>query len=101
MDGSDPDKGCRLDIWLYRARLTKTRREAQTLIGKRKLRLTRSGRTERVTKPHFTVRPGDRLSFVRARQLHHVEVLSPGERRGPAKEAQTLYLRLENENEGS
>lgn len=55
----------------------------------------------RITKPHFIVRPGDQLSFVRARTLHQIEVLSVGERRGPATEAQTLYRRLKNENEGS
>lgn len=97
----DTDEGCRLDIWLYRTRLTKTRREAQTLISKRKVRLTRAGVTNRVSKPHFIVRPGDQLSFMRARQLYNVEMLSVGVRRGPAREAQTLYRTLETPDQPS
>ncbi|GLQ21914.1 hypothetical protein ACFFUB_08670 [Algimonas porphyrae] len=48
----------------------------------------------RVTKPHFQIRPGDQVSFMRHRQLVHVEMLSPGARRGPASEARSLYLDL-------
>ncbi|GLQ24814.1 hypothetical protein GCM10007853_26880 [Algimonas ampicilliniresistens] len=78
--------------------MTKSRREAQTLIGKRKLRLTRAGETTRVTKPHFQVRAGDQLSFMRHKGLVHVEMIAPGTRRGPAPEAQTLYLDLTTED---
>lgn len=68
------------------------------MIGKRKLRLTRAGETARVTKPHFQVRAGDQLSFTRHKILVHVEVIALGARRGPAPEAQTLYLDLTTED---
>lgn len=58
------------------------------------MRLTRSGDTNRITKPHFQIRPGDRLSFMRHKQLVEVEMVAPGERRGPASEARTLYIDL-------
>ena len=82
-------------MWLFRTRLCKTRTEAQGLIAKGRLRLTRGADTVRLTKPHFQVRPGDRISFMRHRRLNHVEVVAPGERRGPASEARTLYIDLE------
>ncbi|MEM7728899.1 MAG: S4 domain-containing protein [Pseudomonadota bacterium] len=89
-----PAETCRLDVWLFRTRLCKTRGEAQAIIAKKKLRLTRTGETARVTKPHFLIRPGDRVSFMRHRQLIEVEMLAPGTRRGPATEARSLYLDL-------
>jgi ribosome-associated heat shock protein Hsp15 len=85
---------CRLDVWLFRTRLTKTRGEAQTLIKKGKVRLTRGTETSRVTKSHFQLRPGDRIAFMRHKQLFQVEMLDPGQRRGPAPEARALYRDL-------
>ena len=78
-------------MWLFRTRLCKTRSEAQAIIAKGRLRLTRANDTSRVTKPHYQVRPGDRISFMRHRVLSDVEVVAPGTRRGPASEARTLY----------
>ena len=48
----------------------------------------------RVTKPHFQIRPGDQVSFMRHRQLIHVEMRETGTRRGPATEARSLYIDL-------
>jgi ribosome-associated heat shock protein Hsp15 len=87
---------CRLDVWLFRTRLCKTRSEAQKLIGKKKLRLTRAGETNRVSKPHFHIRPGDQVSFMRHQRLTHVEMIASGTRRGPAPEARSLYLDLQD-----
>ncbi|MGB6231060.1 MAG: hypothetical protein WBF53_13145 [Litorimonas sp.] len=50
-----------------------------------------------MSKPHFQVRPGDRVSFMRHRDLVHVEMIAPGTRRGPAPEARSLYLDLAGE----
>ncbi|MEM9600598.1 MAG: S4 domain-containing protein [Pseudomonadota bacterium] len=83
-----------MDTWLFRTRLCKTRREAQAIITKKKLRLTRNGETSRITKPHFQIRPGDQVSFMRHRQLIHVEMRETGTRRGPATEARSLYIDL-------
>ena len=83
-------------MWLFRTRLCKTRSEAQSLINRKKVRLTRSGEVHRVTKPHFQIRPGDQVSFMRHRSLVQVEMVAPGTRRGPAPEARSLYLDLQD-----
>lgn len=85
------DDGLRLDLWLYRSRLLKTRSAASKIISKGKLRLTRAGRTDRVKKPHYIVRAGDGLSFMRGQTLLSVTVIAMPERRGPAPEARTHY----------
>lgn len=54
----------------------------------------------RVTKPHFQVRPGDQVSFMRHRNLVHVQMVAPGTRRGPAPEAQSLYIDLNHDGGG-
>ena len=51
----------------------------------------RAGETRRVTKPHFKVRPGDRVTFMKAEQLVDVTVRAMGTRRGPYSEARELY----------
>ena len=85
-------------MWLFRTRLCKTRREAQDLIGKGRLRVSRGGDTSRVTKAHYQLRPGDRVAFMRHKRLVHVEMVAPGDRRGPAPEARALYRDLEDGN---
>ena len=84
----------RLDVWLFRTRLFKTRSLATKTILKGKIRVTRNGRTERITKPHIKFRPGDRALFMRGAELIHVEMISPAERRGPASEARDLYRHI-------
>jgi ribosome-associated heat shock protein Hsp15 len=91
----DHQSACRLDIWLFRTRLLKTRSLAARLITKGKIRVRRNGRTDRVQKPHTLIRPGDQITFMRGQELISVEMVEPGERRGPASEAQRLYIRLE------
>lgn len=95
------EDSCRLDTWLFRARLCKARREAQTIISKKKLRLTRNGETSRITKPHYQIRPGDQVSFIRHQQLIHVEMIAVGTRRGPATEARSLYFDLSKSDEAA
>jgi len=60
-----------------------------------KIRLTQNGQTLRAKKSHTLVRPGDALSFMRGTELIHVEITACAARRGPAKEAQSLYETLE------
>lgn len=84
-------EGQRLDVWLYRTRLCKTRSLATKMVLKGKVRLTRHGQTRRISKPNTVFRPGDRALFMRGETLLHVEMLATAERRGPFKEAQTLY----------
>lgn len=46
----------------------------------------------RVKKPHFQVREGDIVAFTRNKLLVSVEMVDVGTRRGPAEEAQSLYI---------
>lgn len=97
----DEDQRVRLDIWLWRARFIKTRSQASRLVQAGKVRLTRAGQTRRITKPHTAITPGDKLAFMRARQLIHVEMLDIGTRRGPASEAQQLYRVIDDNHTDS
>ncbi len=81
----------RLDIWLWRARLFKTRSLAAKAISKNRIRLQRGGQIFRIKKVHSEVTPGDRLVFMKAAQLFEIEILDVGHRRGPAQEARRLY----------
>jgi ribosome-associated heat shock protein Hsp15 len=85
------ENACRLDVWLYRARLFKTRSFVAKAILKGKIRITRHGQTKRVSKPHQALRPGDLVIFMRGPNLVQVEMIAAGARRGPALEAQGLY----------
>jgi ribosome-associated heat shock protein Hsp15 len=67
----------RLDKWLFYARFFKTRVLASTVISKGRVRIN----GQRQSKPGHAIGPG--------------RVLAPGTRRGPASEAQALYLDLD------
>lgn len=58
------------------------------------MRLTRGTEMLRVRKPHFQVRAGDKIAFTRNKLLMTVEIVDVGARRGPAAEAQSLYIDL-------
>ncbi len=85
----------RLDKWLFYARFFKTRALASTLITKGRVRLN----GQRQSKPGHVVAPGDVLIFPMGTTARVVRVLAPGSRRGPATEAQTLYLDLDPPNQ--
>ena len=98
VDHSDLD-ALRLDLFLYRTRLLKTRGTAARLISTGKVRLTRGGTTDRVKKLHTPVRPGDGLSFMRGQTLLDIVINDIPVRRGPAVEARACYtLNCESEN---
>ncbi len=88
------ETACRLDIWLFRTRLLKTRSLAARMIIGRKIRVLKNGETKKAEKPHTLIRPGDHVTFMRGKELVSVEMLAAGTRRGPAQEAQGLYKRL-------
>ena len=85
---TDAPSKLRLDKWLWQARFFKTRSVAAKQISSGHVRVngTRAG------KPAFTVTPGDVLTFLQARDIRVVEIVALGTRRGPAPEAQALYL---------
>lgn len=82
---ASPDR--RLDVWLWYARFFKTRTAATRACEQRRLRLN----SVLVRKPSQIVRVGDVLTFPWRGQIRVVRVISLGERRGPAPEAQSLY----------
>jgi len=84
----------RLDVWLWRARFFKTRALSSAHVTKRGVRLTRFGTTRRVNKPSAGVQVGDIVAFGKGAHIVSAEVMALGERRGPAAEAQTLYVEI-------
>lgn len=89
VDGPRSEMGqLRLDKWLWFARVVKTRTLAASLVGDGKVRLNR----ERTTKPSQTVRVGDVLTIAVGPRIRVLEVVAIGTRRGPASEAQALYV---------
>lgn len=89
-DAAAPPAGdqLRLDKWLWYARVVKSRTLAAGLIEDGKVRLNR----ERMTKPSQTVRIGDVLTISVGSRVRILEVAAIGTRRGPAPEAQALYV---------
>ena len=80
----------RLDKWLWFTRLVKSRTLAATLVSEGKIRVNR----ERITKPAHAIKPGDVITAAIHRAVRIVKVIAIGARRGPAGEAQTLYVEL-------
>ncbi len=87
----------RLDKWLWFARLIKTRSQATALVNAGKVRVN----SVKVKKPSTALREGDVLTAVIHQKLRIVKVLAPGQRRGPAPEAQELYEDLTPEEDKS
>ena len=83
-------QGLRLDKWLWFARLTKSRSDAQRLCESRHLRL--DGRV--IDRPSALVRAGSVVSFPKHDDVIIVRVLGLAERRGPFVEACQLYADL-------
>lgn len=88
----------RLDVWLWRARLFKTRSAAARCIAAGGVRLARDGKVGAVLKPAALVSPGDALTVAIAGRLHSLEILGLSLRRGPSAEARALFRSLLAEN---
>jgi ribosome-associated heat shock protein Hsp15 len=91
---SETAGGLRVDVWLWRARLFKTRSLASRVVAAGHARLTSGGSTRRLTKASALVREGDRLTLPLNARIVRLEILALGTRRGPAAEAQGLYRLL-------
>lgn len=83
--------GCRIDVWLWRARFARTRAVAAILVESGAVRLSHQGRQTRLDKPSRCVHVGDGLVFALGGQLFDLRVEALGERRGPPAEARALY----------
>lgn len=96
-DECGQDGTCRADVWLWRARLCKTRTLAARLVDSGRIRLngpTGAGRLEKRSRP---LRPGDELVFALGGRLTAVRIVALGVRRGPPAEARALYAPLSGE----
>ncbi len=89
------ETGCRIDVWLWRARFARTRSLAATMVERGGVRLTHQGRQARLDKPSRCVHIGDSLVFAIGGRLIDLRVEALGERRGPAEEARALYALIE------
>ncbi len=85
----------RVDLWLHRARLAKTRAAAARLISEGGVRLVHDGLVRRIEKPSVEVAPGDALVLRQRGRLVAIKVEALGARRGPASEARLLYVELD------
>ncbi|HEY2179870.1 MAG TPA: RNA-binding S4 domain-containing protein [Caulobacteraceae bacterium] len=90
------EEGVRIDVWLWRARLCKTRALAAAKAGEGRMRLTRGEASGRIDRASRTVRVGDEIAFAIGMRAFAVRVLALGTRRGPPAEAQGLYAQIED-----
>ncbi len=91
------EEACRIDVWLWRARFSKTRAVAARLAEEGRIRLARHGQWTRLDKASRTVRPGDALVFAVGGRVTAVKVVALGERRGPPSEGCKLYTALDED----
>ncbi len=78
----------RVDKWLWHARFFKTRTLAAKIVSGGHVRVN----SDKISKPAYSIVVNDVLTFAQGNHTRVIEVLALGERRGPAPEAQTLYL---------
>lgn len=81
----------RLDKWLWQARLFKARSLAALEVEEGHFRV--NGQPTR--KPGYAVGAGDVLTFPLGGRIRLIRILAIGFRRGPASEAESLYLDLD------
>jgi ribosome-associated heat shock protein Hsp15 len=81
----------RLDKWLWQARFCKSRSLAAELIEAGSVRVNGT----RVSRPGRDVAAGDTLTFPQGPRIRVIRITALGQRRGPAAEAQALYLDLD------
>jgi ATP-dependent RNA helicase SUPV3L1/SUV3 len=94
-DSGKPIEGCRIDVWLWRARFAKTRALAAKRVADGEVRLIRRGTETVVDKASRSVRPGDGLALTFGGRRTALTISALGERRGPASEARELYKPVE------
>ncbi len=90
--------GCRLDVWLWRARFFRTRTLAAREIEAGRIRIIRRGEAQRSDKPARAVAPGDEMVFAIAGRLTALRIEALGARRGPAAEARGLYSLIDQDD---
>ena len=88
---TDAAPSLRLDKWLWQARFFKSRALATDEIEGAGVRIN----GVKTRKPGHVLRAGDVLTFRQAQTIRVIRVLALGVRRGPATEAQELYVDLD------
>ncbi|WP_295045933.1 RNA-binding S4 domain-containing protein [uncultured Paracoccus sp.] len=88
---TDSPDGLRLDKWLFFARVFKSRALAVERIEGGGIRVN----DQPCNKPGKLVRPGDRIVVSAFGHVRALQIAAIGQRRGPATEAQALYLDLD------
>jgi len=83
-----PPQSMRVDKWLWHARFFKTRTLASKLAAAGNIRIN----GQKQSRASATIRAGDVLTFPLNRHIRVIEVLALSLRRGPAPEAQALYI---------
>jgi ribosome-associated heat shock protein Hsp15 len=83
----------RIDLFLHRIRLAKSRTLAQALIGQGTTRI--DGR--RADKPSDSVRVGSVIAFALRGRVRVIRVLALPARRGPSTEARAVYEEIDGE----
>jgi len=91
----DPKPRLRIDRWLWQARFFKSRTLAAELVESGHLRVN----GQPIHKPGRDVGPGDVLTFPQGRRIRLIRIVGTGVRRGPASEAQTLFIDLDPQPE--
>jgi ribosome-associated heat shock protein Hsp15 len=81
----------RLDKWLWQARFFKSRTLAAEVVESGHVRVNGTP----VSRPSREVGTGDVLTFPQGRCIRVIRILGTGVRRGPASEAQTLFIDLD------
>ena len=87
----------RLDTWLWYARFYKSRSLSSKAILSGKLRIN----SNKITKPATKVKTNDVLTLNYINEIRIIQIQSLGSRRGPASEAQSLYIDLTEDRIGS
>jgi ribosome-associated heat shock protein Hsp15 len=85
----------RLDVWLWRTRLAKSRSWAASLILSGNVRIMRIGQSRRPEKPAALIEAGDAVLLPCAAGIRSFKVVALPTRRGPAAEAMRHYVELD------
>lgn len=86
-----PRATLRIDKWLWQARFFKSRALAAGTVEDGHMRIN----GQPTAKPGAAVGAGDVLTFAQGNRIRVIRILSLGQRRGPATEAQDLYSDLD------
>ncbi len=86
----------RIDVWLWRVRLAKSRSLAAALVSAGNVWVVHNGQTRRLEKPAAEVTLGDTIVMAGPVGVRALMVAALPTRRGPAKEAARHYAELDD-----